>query len=128
VPTNQLRAKSFFHWNNAQATIHPFMAYYSQNKMIEHISFVVTSDCLKYDIVAVHLFHSKLCSFLSGKLKDLTRIYYFSDGVASQNKTGKISPSSAIIKMILVWMLNGTSLQHHMAKVHVMGLGEQLKD
>jgi hypothetical protein len=30
--------------------------------------------------------------------------------------------------MILAWLLSGTSLQHHTAKVHVMGLGEQLKD
>jgi hypothetical protein len=42
-------------------------------------------------------------------------------------KTGEISLTSAIIKMTLVWMLNGTSLQCHMAKVHVMELGEQLK-
>jgi hypothetical protein len=32
----------------------------------------------------VHLFQSKLCSFLSIKLKDLTKIYYFSDAAASQ--------------------------------------------
>jgi hypothetical protein len=29
--------------------------------------------------------------------------------------------------MILVWTLDGTSLQHHMAPVHVVGLGEQLR-
>jgi hypothetical protein len=29
--------------------------------------------------------------------------------------------------MILVLKLSGTSLQHHMAKVHVMGLREKLK-
>jgi hypothetical protein len=75
----------------------------------------------------VHLFQSKLCSFLSGKLKDLNKIYYFSDGAASQNKNRKVSSTSAIIKMILGWMPSGTSLQCHMAKVHVMGLEEQLK-
>jgi hypothetical protein len=62
------------------------VAYYSQNEMKEHISSVVISDCLKHDIVAVHLFQSKLCSFRSCKLKDLTNIYYFSDDAAMQNK------------------------------------------
>jgi hypothetical protein len=71
------------------------------------------------------MFQSKLCSFLPGKLKGLTKIYYFSHGLPSSIKTGKMSSASAIIKMILIWM--PTSLQHHMAKVHVMGLGEQLK-
>jgi hypothetical protein len=45
-----------FHWNNAQATIHPFVACYSQNKMTENISFVVTSDCLKHHTAVVIFF------------------------------------------------------------------------
>jgi hypothetical protein len=65
------------------------VAYYSQNEMTEHISFVVISDCLKHDTVTVHLFQSKLCTFLSGELKDLTKIYYFSDGATSQHKNRK---------------------------------------
>jgi hypothetical protein len=56
------------HWNNAQATREPFVAYYSQSEVTEHVSFVVISDCLKHDTVAVHLFQSKLHSFLCGKL------------------------------------------------------------
>jgi hypothetical protein len=69
-----------FHWNNAQATLCQFVAYDSQNEMTEHISFVVTADCLIHDTVTVHLLQSKLCRFLSGNLKDLTKIYNFSDG------------------------------------------------
>jgi hypothetical protein len=65
------------------------VAYYSQNEITEHISFVVTSDCLKHDTVAVHLFQSKLCSFLSGKLKNLTKIYYLFDGAASHYRSRK---------------------------------------
>lgn len=42
-------------------------------------------------------------------------------------KTGNISSASTIMIMILVLMLCDTSLQRHMAKVHVIGLGEQLK-
>jgi hypothetical protein len=36
-----------FHWNNDQATLHPFVAYYSQNEMTKHTGFVVVPDCLK---------------------------------------------------------------------------------
>jgi hypothetical protein len=39
-------------------------------------------------------------------------------------KTQKIFSASAIIKMILVWALSGTSLQHHMVQVDVVGLGK----
>jgi ABC-type uncharacterized transport system ATPase subunit len=52
-----------FHWNIAQATLHSSVAYL-QNEMTEHITFVVTSDCIKHGIVAVHLFQIKLCSSL----------------------------------------------------------------
>jgi hypothetical protein len=53
-----------------------------------HISFLLNNDCLKHNTVAVHLFQSKLCSFLPGKLKDLTKIYCSSDGAASRCKNG----------------------------------------
>jgi hypothetical protein len=46
--------------------------------------------------------------------------------LACYMKTGTISSTSGLIKIISVWMLSGSSLQCHMAKVHVMGLGEQL--
>jgi hypothetical protein len=55
----------------------------------------------------------------------VSEIYYFSDGDASQNRKGKISSTSAIIQMILVFMLIGTSLQHHMAKIYDTGLWKQ---
>jgi hypothetical protein len=41
-------------------------------------------------------------------LKDVSEIYYFSGGDASQARKGKISSTSAIIQMILVLMLMGT--------------------
>jgi hypothetical protein len=72
-------------------------------------------------------FQSKLCSFLSGKSNDLTKTYYISDGASSQYKRGNIPWTSAFKIMILIWMLGDTSLQCHMVKVYVMGLGEELK-
>jgi hypothetical protein len=57
----------------------------------------------------------------------VTKIYYFSDDVALQYNTGKISPTSTNVKMILVWMPSTTSLQCNMAQVHMMKFEEQLK-
>ena len=45
-----------FHWNNSQAILHPFVAYYLDSGEIHHVSYVVISDCLHHDTVAVHLF------------------------------------------------------------------------
>ena len=44
-----------FHWNNSQATIHPFVIYYKESDKLKHISYVVISDCLRHDTVAVHM-------------------------------------------------------------------------
>ena len=45
-----------FHWNNSQATLHLFVAYYRDLGEVRHPSYVVISDCLHYDTIAVHLF------------------------------------------------------------------------
>ena len=79
-----------FHWNNSQATIHPFVIYYKESDILKHISYVVISDCLHHDTVAVHLFQKSLIGFLKEKFGTLPRkIYYFSDGAASQYKNRK---------------------------------------
>ena len=52
-----------FHWNNSQATLHPFVAYYLESGEIHHVSYVVISDCLHHDTVAVHLFQRYLLPF-----------------------------------------------------------------
>ena len=38
-----------FHWNNSQATLHPFVAYYLDSGEIRHVSYVMISDCLHHD-------------------------------------------------------------------------------
>ncbi len=83
-----------FHWNTAQATLHPFVCYYRINEELKHTSFVVISDCLTHDTVAVHLFQKCLVFFLCSFLLDhhqeqLRQIIYFSDGAASQYKNYK---------------------------------------
>lgn len=49
-----------FHWNNSQATLHPFVCYFKGNDELKHLNFVVVSDCLHHDTVAVHLFLKKV--------------------------------------------------------------------
>ena len=81
-----------FHWNNAQATIHPFVVYYTDpvSSKLQHLNFVIISNCLNHDTIAVHLFQSKLISFLKQSLSfTIERIIYFSDGAASQYKNHK---------------------------------------
>ena len=79
-----------FHWNNTQATIHPFVAYYYDAVRGEvcFLNFVIISDSLTHDGVAVHCFVKKLLTFLVTKLT-VKKVYYFSDGAASQYKNKK---------------------------------------
>jgi hypothetical protein len=77
------------------------------NDCCENIKSYLKSDYLNHDIVPVHLLKSKLYSIPSAKLEDLTKIYPFSDGSALQYR------NNLIIKMILVWKPNDTSLVSH---------------
>ena len=79
-----------FHWNNSQCTIHPFVVYFKESLSISHRSFVVISDCLQHDTIAVYLFQKRLVGFLKAMMGCIPRmIYYFSDGAASQYKNRK---------------------------------------
>lgn len=83
-----------FHWNNSQATLHPSVAYYLCSEEINHVSYMVISDCLHHDTIAVHLFQRSFIAFLKELLPARLhpkKIIYFSDGAAPQYKTGRIS-------------------------------------
>lgn len=77
-----------FHWNNAQATIHPFVIYYIvEETKLTHLSLVIISDCMVHDAVAVHLFQRLMIDFLKQNLPHkFEKMNYFSDGAASQYK------------------------------------------
>ena len=101
-----------FHWNNSQATLHPFVAYYLDSEEVRHLSYVVISDCLHHDMVAVHLFQKSFINFLKNFLPSALhpkKIIYFSDGAASQYKNSKISSICVARKMILELQLNSIS-------------------
>lgn len=42
-----------FHWNNSQATLHPFVTYYLNSGEVCYLSYKMISDCLHHDTVAV---------------------------------------------------------------------------
>ena len=50
-----------YHWNNSQATLHPFAAYFREDGELKHLGYVATSDGLIHDAAAVPLFHKKIC-------------------------------------------------------------------
>lgn len=55
---------------------------------LKHISYVIISDCLKHDTIAVHCFQRKLLQFLQSKLP-VRQLIYYSDCAASQYKNRK---------------------------------------
>lgn len=79
-----------FLWNNSQATLYPIAIYYKSNGKLETTNFIIISDCLIHNTVAVHLFHRHLNEFLKNKfLKIPKKIFYFSDGSSAQFKNKK---------------------------------------
>lgn len=79
-----------FHYNNAQATLHPFICYYRDGEVVKHLNVVIISDCLCHDTVAVHLYQRKLIDYLRTRLEfKINKIIYFSDGAVAQYKNYK---------------------------------------
>lgn len=76
-----------FHWNNSQATIHPFVFYFKdENDVLQNGNFVIISDCLKHDSTAVNLFIKHYLMFLKKHYPALWKVIYFSDGCGGQYK------------------------------------------
>lgn len=63
--------------------------YYKGEKKTEHISYVIISNCLEHNTIAVYCFQKKLIQFLKNKFQTVQKIYYFSDGSAAQYKNKK---------------------------------------
>lgn len=77
-----------YHWNNSQATIHPFEIYYKRNGKLENVSFIIISEVLTHDTVAVQLFISKLIDFMKQRIF-FSKIIFMSDGAAAHYKNKK---------------------------------------
>lgn len=78
-----------FHWDNSQATLHPFVVYYRDEGELKNLNFCTISDCLVHNAAVVHIFISKVVEFLKSLLPQLKHIYYFSDGAGGQYKNFK---------------------------------------
>ena len=81
-------AAQAFHWNNAQATIHPFVVYHkSNNGDLCHRAFACISDHITHDTVAVYVFVEKLINdYVKLYLPQLQKIHYCSDRWCAQHK------------------------------------------
>ncbi|XP_060780327.1 uncharacterized protein LOC132888272 [Neoarius graeffei] len=78
------------HWDNSQATLHPFCIYVKgASGNLVSISLCVISECLKHDTTTVHAFIGKVLAHLKQTLPHLKKVLYFSDGAASQYKNYK---------------------------------------
>ena len=77
------------HWDNSQATIHPFAVYLSESGKAKCLSICVITDCLRHDTTTVHAFVSNVLAHLKKELPNITKVIYFSDGAASQYKNHK---------------------------------------
>lgn len=77
------------HWNNSQATLHPFTIYHLKDSTIQCLSICVVSDCMQHDAITVHAFIKVLLSYIKELYPTITTVKYFSDGVASQYKNFK---------------------------------------
>ncbi len=78
-----------FHWDNRQATLHPFVVYKQPESGmgdLECHSFCVISDSTEHSTSAVHCFLRKLFEELRKMPGDLTQVLYFSDDASSQYK------------------------------------------
>lgn len=63
-----------FHWNNNQATIFPAVIYYREGEELKNKNYVITSDNLTHDAVAVHTFTKLIVHKLKEEFETTT--YY----------------------------------------------------
>lgn len=77
-----------YHWNNSQATVHPFEVYFKSNGKLENVSFIIISEVMTHDTKAVQLFISKLLNFLKQSII-FSKISFMSDGAAAHYKNKK---------------------------------------
>ena len=79
-----------FDWENSQATLHPFVAYFrSSNWDLKHTSICVVSDCLIHDQTAAHCFLAKVITLIKQKVNNIKIIHYYRGGATSQYKNYK---------------------------------------
>ncbi|KAJ1529982.1 hypothetical protein ONE63_006710 [Megalurothrips usitatus] len=75
------------HWDNTQITLHPFVCYYVNSEGEQQIfNFVVVSDYMKHETLAVSAFQHRLIAKLKENIQDLEEVHYMTDGSSAQYK------------------------------------------
>ena len=79
-----------FHWNNTQATTHPFVICYKQDGTLKHKSLASISDMLQHDVHTIYTFQ-KTIIFNVGKkaLPQIEEVIYFSETCSGEYKNHK---------------------------------------
>ena len=77
-----------FHWNNNQATVFVAYIYYKDGGEVKGKGFVVISDNLSLDTIAVFTYQKLLIDYLKNNFS-VNKINYFSDGAPQQFKNYK---------------------------------------
>ena len=62
------------HWDNTQATLHPFVVYHLQSEVMKSISLCVISDCMNHNTNTVHAFQTVVTDWLKPLLPELHRL------------------------------------------------------
>ena len=77
-----------YHWNNNQATLHPFVLYYrdEEDQKLKVINYCMLSDCLKHNTSTVDSFQYVVLQNLKECLPNLNCCIYFSNGATNQCK------------------------------------------
>lgn len=76
-----------FHWENKQATLHPFVAYQrKEDGSLEHRNICVVSDCKEHSTVTAFAFLKVVIEHLKTVFPSVQKIHYFTDGCAGQYK------------------------------------------
>ena len=80
-----------FHWNNSQATIHPFVIYYVDGSgKLAHKSYAYINDRKTRDSITVYSFLKHFHEhYLSIEFPFLHKVFHFNDGLAAQYQNFK---------------------------------------
>lgn len=77
-----------YHWNNNQATVFVTYIYYKDGEEVKGKGFVIISDNLNHDTIAVFTYQKLLIEYLKSTFP-VNKIHYFSDGAPQQFKNYK---------------------------------------
>lgn len=78
-----------YHWENTQATLHPFVVYGKNAEEFLTVSMCVISDHITHDTSTVYAFQCAVIPYIKEKFPSVKKLIYFSDGSSAQYKNRK---------------------------------------